>query len=74
MTDSGEVWIWVRKTLTSSKLMIVDDLVDATVLETSAAEQISRKAKAKYRNYLWQTVPVREQGKVVVRGERRPTL
>ena len=74
MSDSGEVWIWVKKPVASSTLTIVDELIDATVLRTADAEQICRKANAKYGNFLWQPVPTRQEGKVVVRGERRTTL
>ncbi|HXJ88414.1 MAG TPA: hypothetical protein VMS18_16445 [Candidatus Binatia bacterium] len=71
MTDSGEVWIWVMRPIASSKLTIVDELIDATILKAADAEQITRKANAKYRSYLWQPVPIRKQGRFVVRGERR---
>jgi hypothetical protein len=65
------VWIWVEKPIASSKLTIVDELIDATVLKTGDAEHITRKANEEYTKYLWHRVPVRSRGKFVVRGERR---
>jgi hypothetical protein len=71
MTASGGVWIWVEKPIASSKLTIVDELIDATVLKTADAEQIAHKANEEYPKYRWHRVAARSRGKFVVGGERR---
>jgi len=71
MTAPGNVWIWVEKPIASSKLTIVDELIDATVLKRADADQITNKANEKYPKYLWHRVAVRSRGEFVVLGERR---
>jgi hypothetical protein len=71
MTAPGSVWIWVEKPIATSKLTIVDELIDATVLKAGDADHITLKANDKYPKYLWHRVAVRSRGKFVVRGERR---
>lgn len=68
---AGEVWIWVEQPIASSKLTIVDELIDATVLKTEDAQLIARKANEDYNQYLWYPAACRERGAFVVRGERR---
>jgi len=82
MGDSREVWIWVetevpttileaRPDITSFKLRVVDEEIDASTLQTEDAQKISRKANQEYSKYLWQAVPARNAGEFVVRGELR---
>jgi hypothetical protein len=71
MTAPATVWIWVEKPIASSKLTIVDELIDATTLKTGDADYITLKANEKYPKYLWHRVAVRSRGKFVVRGARR---
>jgi hypothetical protein len=72
MIEPSEVWIWVREPIASSKLTIVDELIDATVLTTADAQQISRKANKKHAKFVWRPVPVRSpRGQFVVRGQPR---
>jgi hypothetical protein len=71
MTVATTVWIWVEKPIASSKLTIVDELIDATVLKKADAEQITQKATEEYPKYRWHRVAARNRGKFVVRGERR---
>jgi hypothetical protein len=66
-----DVWIWVQEPIDSSKLRIVDELIDATELNPRDDEQITRKANAKHAKYLWQSVPIRTPGMFVVRGQPR---
>jgi hypothetical protein len=67
----GRVWIWVEESITSSKLTVVDELIDATILQRADAEQITRKANQEYSKYLWQPVPATRTDEFVVRGESR---
>jgi hypothetical protein len=76
---SGQVWIWVEESIPSLeesivplKLIIVNELLDASILDATGAEQVTRKANEEYSKYLWQPVPTRDPGKFVVRGELRP--
>jgi hypothetical protein len=71
MTAPDKVWIWVERPIASSKLTMVDELIDATVLKRADAEQIAQKANEVHPKYQWRRVPVRARGKFVVRGERR---
>ena len=81
MGDSSEVWIWVETeegtqaggvlSITPSKLVVVEELVDATILQTADAELITGKANQEYSNYLWQPVLARDPGEFVVRGQLR---
>jgi hypothetical protein len=71
MTAPAKVWVWVEKPIASSKLTIVDELIDATVLKRADAEQITQKANEEYPKYLWHRVAVWTRGKFVARGERR---
>jgi hypothetical protein len=73
MADCSEVWIWVETEVASPKLTVVEELVDATVLQTSDAEQVSRKANQEYSKCLWQPVPCKCAGEFVVPGELRST-
>lgn len=67
----GEVWIWVEEPIGSSKLTIVDELIDATELKTEDAQLITRKANKDYAQYAWCPIRCRKRGVFVVRGERR---
>lgn len=67
----AEVWIWVERPIESSKLTVVDELIDATELKTEDAELITRKANQDYAQYAWCPTPCRKRGIFVVRGERR---
>jgi hypothetical protein len=71
MADCSEVWIWVETEVTPSKLVVVEELIDATILHTADAEQITGKANQEYSTYLWQPVPCRGPGEFVVRGQLR---
>ena len=71
MADCVEVWIWVETEIAPSKLTVAEELVDATVLQTADAEQVSRKANQEYSKYLWQPVPAGDPGEFVVRGQLR---
>jgi hypothetical protein len=71
MSDPNVVWIWVQEPIESSKLRIVEELIDATELNPRDAKQITRKANAKHAKYLWQSVPIRTPGMFVVRGQPR---
>lgn len=71
MSKPSEVWIWVKGPIESSKLRVVDELIDATELNPRDAEQITHKANAKHAKYLWQSVPIRTPGMFVVRGQPR---
>jgi hypothetical protein len=82
MGDSREAWIWVEvevpttilnahPDITSFKLRVVDEIIDASTLQTEDAEKISRKANQDYSRYLWKLVPARNAGEFVVRGELR---
>ena len=75
---SGRVWIWVeeaiptlQETIRCTKLKVVDELIDATVLRTSDAEQVTRKANQEYSKYLWRAVPAERGGECVVQGDLR---
>lgn len=75
---TGRVWIWVQEatptleqTLVVIKLTVVHELVDATILQTSDAEQVTQEANQKYPKYLWQAVPCRRTGEFVVQGNLR---
>ena len=74
MNVPHDVWIWVEKPVTSSKLTVVDELIDATVLNTADAVKISRKANQEHAKYLWRLVPIRKSGTFVVQGNPRPGL
>ena len=76
--NTGPVWIWVEEaiptleeTLVAIKLTVVYELIDATILQTSDAEQVTQKANQKYPKYLWQAVPCRSTGEFVVQGNLR---
>ena len=71
MSDPNVVWIWVQEPIESSKLRIVNELIDATELSPRDAEQITGKANQEYSTYLWQPVPCRGPGEFVVRGQLR---
>ena len=71
MSNAAEVWIWFEDQIDPPKLMIVDELIDATVLKTADAEHLSRKANETYTKYLWHPAPTRSPGKFVVRGQPR---
>lgn len=70
MTDSRRAWIWVEKA-DSPKLMVVDELIDATLLKSSDAELVCRRANEKFGSYRWNPVPARVAGQFVVQGEQR---
>ena len=72
MADSGEVWIWIETEVAPSKLTVVEELYDATILLTADAEQVTRKADQEYPKYLWRPVPATGTGKFVVQGELNP--
>ena len=72
------VWIWVEEaiptleeTIVDIKLTVVNELIDATLLRTSDAEQVIRKANQQYSKYLWQAVPGERTGEFVVQGDLR---
>jgi len=76
--SSGQVWIWLEESIPSLeesivalKLTVVDELIDASILNTAEAEQVIRRANQEYSKYLWQPVPTRDSGKFVVKGELR---
>jgi hypothetical protein len=76
--EASTAWIWVEEaiptleeTLVEIKLTLVYELLDATILQTSAAEQVTQKANQKYPNYLWQAVPCQRTGEFVVQGDLR---
>jgi len=76
--NRGRVWIWVQEaiptleeTIAVIRLKVVDELIDATILQTNDAEQVTRKANQEYSNYLWRPVPARGTGEFVVQGELR---
>jgi len=75
---TGRVWIWVEEaiptleeTIVDIKLTLVYELIDATILQTSDAEQVTQKANQKYPKYLWRTVPCERTGEFVVQGNLR---
>jgi len=75
---AGQVWIWVQEaiptleeTIVVIKLKVVDELIDATILQTRDAEQVTQKANQEYSKYLWQPVPARGAGEFVVQGKLR---
>ena len=75
---TGQVWIWVQEaiprleeTIVVIKLKVVDELIDATILQPSDAEQVTRKANQEYSEYLGQPVPARGVGEFVVQGKLR---
>jgi hypothetical protein len=76
--NSQQVWIWVEESIPSLeesivaiKLTLVNELIDASILDTTGAEQVTRKATQEYSKYLWRPVPTRDSGKFVVQGELR---
>ena len=71
MSVPNSVWIWVEEPVSSSKLTVVDELIDATVLDMADAVDISRKANQVHKQYLWLLVPVRKLGTYVVQGNPR---
>jgi len=76
---TGRVWIWVEeaiptfveKTLKDIKLTVVNELIDATILQSTGAELVTRKASQQYSKYLWQAVPGKRTGEFVVQGDLR---
>jgi hypothetical protein len=77
--SSGQVWIWVKESIPSLqdsivaiKLTVVNELIDASILNTAEAEQVIRRANQEYSKYRWQPVPARGSDRFVVQGELRP--
>lgn len=81
---TGRVWIWVKKeipnlkeipilkeAIVDIKLVVVDELIDATILRTSDAEQVTQRANQQHSKYLWRAVPAKRTGKFVVQGDLR---
>jgi len=76
LEKNGRVWIWVEEaiptleeTIADVKLTLVNELIDATILSTSDAEQVTRKANQQYSKYLWRAEPCERTGEFVVQGE-----
>ena len=75
----GRVWIWVdeeaiptlEQAVVEIELTLVNELIDATTLQTSDAEQVTQKANQKYPKYLWRAVPAGRAGESVVQGDLR---
>ena len=75
----GRAWIWVEddasptldEAVVRTKLTLVNELIDASTLQTSDAEQVTQKANQKYPKYLWRAVPARRTGEFVVQGDLR---
>ena len=73
---TGRAWIWVKEdtpileeTIVEIKLTVVNELIDATILQTTDAELVTRKANEEYSKYLWRPVPCERTGEFVVQGE-----
>jgi hypothetical protein len=76
--ETGRVWIWVKEdtpileeTIVQIKLTVVNELIDATILQTTDADLVIRKANEEYSTYLWRSVPCERTGEFVVQGELR---
>jgi hypothetical protein len=68
----GRVWIWIEEPdKFHSKLVVVEEVIDATILQEIDAEKVTRQANQDYPEYLWQPVLARDIDKFVVRGELR---
>src|SRR5215813_13585688 len=65
----GRVWIWIEEPdKFHSKLVVVEEVVDATILQEIDAEKVTRHANQDFPKYLWQPVLATDD-KFVVRGE-----